>query len=77
MTLQPIEGKSLTIYQPSGLTSTCQWTDVEGHPASLRVTCSHYVESSTVIVFLDRNYRYKSVATQIPHNYGLEPILYT
>ena len=29
----------------------------------------------TVIRILDQNYLYKSVATQIPHNAGLEPIL--
>jgi hypothetical protein len=34
------------------------------------VACGQHVEFSTVIGFLDRNYRYKSVVTQIPHDVG-------
>ena len=45
----------------------------KGEWLSSQYTCELW---SAVIGFLDRNYRYKSVATQVPHDAGWEPILY-
>jgi hypothetical protein len=42
----------------------------DDHPASLEVAEARQV--SIFFVFVDRNYRYKSVATQISHIAGLE-----
>ena len=63
--------------QSAGLTSTSPQTEVKDHSATLEMTYSQHVDSpppSVVSGFLDRNYRYKSVATQIPHDYGLTSI---
>ena len=48
------------------LISTFPETEGNNHPASLGMTCGHYV---------GEGYDYKSVATQISHIAGLEPIL--
>ena len=47
---------------------------VYDHPVTLGVTCGQHIESPTVIDFLDRNYSYKSVNTQILHDARLELI---
>ena len=61
--LQPIEGQDL---QPTaGLTFTCPQTEVYDH------TSSPHVWSSSRCCFLDQDYRYKSVATQIAYDAGL------
>ena len=63
--LQPIESQGL---------STCCWphshlsAPVNGHSASLRVTCGQHVESLNQCQFSNR---YKSVAIQISHVLGL------
>ena len=72
--------------QPTAyLTSTCPYT------TSLRITCGQHVEFPAVIDFLDRDYHYKSVVTEIllilgwhrSHNWlkirpssGIEPALH-
>ena len=50
-----------------GLTSTCPQAEMKYHPDSLEVTCDQHVSSP----FIDQDYRWKSVATQIPHDAGL------
>ena len=47
------------------------------HPARLGQTCGQNVEPKPTDVPLDRNFRYKSVNTQIPHDDGLASIPYT
>ena len=42
---------------------------VNDHPASSGVTCGQLVKSPAVVICLDRNYRYKSIATQIIHEH--------
>ena len=49
---------------------TWQQTEVKDHPARLIVACGQQVDHPTIFSFLDRNYRYKSIAAQIPHNAG-------
>ena len=44
------------------------------HPVSLEVICGQLVESLAVVGFLDENYHYQSVATQIPHDARLAPV---
>jgi hypothetical protein len=39
------------------------------------LTKDQYVESPAVVDFLYRNDNYKSVATQIPHDFGFDPKL--
>ena len=53
--------------QPStGLTSTCSQTEVKYYLASLRLKCDQHIASPVAFSFLNRNYLYKSAATQIP-----------
>ena len=49
---------------------------VEGqaHPTSLGWTCGQPVESFSRCWFSNRDFRYKSVLTQIPHDVALAPI---
>ena len=61
-------------FQQTGLTSTCPQKEVNDHPASLGVMCRRHVESPAVFYFIERDYFYKSVATQIPHDFVFEPI---
>jgi hypothetical protein len=66
------------VYQPTAsIMFTYLQTEVNGHPASLGVTCGQHVESPAVVCFLDHNYYYKLVAAQIPHDAELTPIPYT
>ena len=53
----------------AGLTSTCLHTEVKGHPASLEVMYGQYVEFPDVVGFLNQDYSFKSVVTQITHDY--------
>jgi hypothetical protein len=46
------------------------------HPANLRATCNQHVDPSAVVGFIDRNYRYKSVANQILYGGGSATIPY-
>ena len=56
--------------QPTeGLTSTCPFTEVKGHPASLGVTCGQHLSTRAVVDFLYRDYRCKSVAIRVTHVY--------
>ena len=58
--------------QPTaGLTSTFSQIEVNDHSASIGMTCQH-VESSIVIGFLHQNYWYKFLATEIPHDAGVD-----
>ena len=43
-------------------------------PSSFAMTCGQHVESSRRFCFMDRDYRYKLVANQIPHNAELAPV---
>ena len=45
-------------------------------PCSLEVRCDQHIESPADVAVLDCSYRYKSVASQIPHDDWLEPTLY-
>ena len=66
---QPIECQNL---RPTyGLMSTCLQAEVNNHTARLRLTLDQRVESLTILLFLYRNYRYKTVAIQIHHDAGL------
>jgi hypothetical protein len=49
---------------------------VNDHSASIGVPRGQHIESPAVVGFIDRNYRYKSVPTQISHDIGLAPIPY-
>ena len=53
----------------AGLTSIFLQTELKDHLVSLVVT--QFISSSGLFCFLDRNYCYKSVATQIPCNTAL------
>ena len=58
--------------QPTApLTSTS--AEMNDHPVSLEVTCGQHVGSPAVVGFLDKNYRYKSIANQNPHEPMLAP----
>ena len=62
--------------QPTNnMTFSCSQTKLIDHPVSSGVTCDQHVES--VISRLTRDYRTKSVGTQIFHNAGFAPIPYT
>jgi hypothetical protein len=41
--------------------------------ARLGVMCGQHVSLTDIVGFLDQDYHYKSVATQIPHDVGLGP----
>ena len=59
-------------YRPTaGLSSTCPLTEVKDHPASLGLTHGSMLNFPATVGFLDQNYCYKSVTTQISHNAGL------
>ena len=61
----------------AGLKYICPQTELNDHPASLG---RHVVSIScfpAVVGFLDDDYRYESVVTQISHDAGLAPISYT
>ena len=71
MSLKPIEDHS---WQPStDLTSICLQKEVNGKPAILGLICGQHVESPAIVDFQGRNYRYISVATQIPFDIRLRP----
>ena len=66
------------VCQPTAdLTFTCSKTEIKNYPAGLGVNCGQHVDSLAIVGFLDRDYRYRSVSTQIPHDAGLAPITYT
>ena len=46
----------------------CSQTEMKDHPASLRDVWLSTLCPPVVSILLDQGYRYKSVATQIPHN---------
>ena len=48
--------------------------EAKDYPASSGVRCGQHVESPSRCCFLDRYYRYKWIAIQIPHNTELAPI---
>ena len=51
----------------AGLMSIFPQTEVIDHPASVRVMCVFsWSRPQAFVEFLDRDYRYKSVTTQIP-----------
>ena len=52
-------------------------TDVNDHSARIGVTIVSTLFSSAVVDFLVRNNSYKSIAIEILHNSGLEPIPFT
>ena len=58
----------------AGLTSIFPQSDVNELPTSLSVNCGKHIECPAVVDFLDRNDRYSSVATQIPHDAALATI---
>ena len=61
LALHPLRDKA---YQPTAdITSTCTQTEMNDTPASLGLMCAQ-----KVVCFLDRNYCYKSVTTQTPHD---------
>jgi hypothetical protein len=47
---------------------------VKDNPVSLETMCGQHVDPPNVVDFLDRDYYYKQVATEIPHDAGLEAI---
>ena len=47
---------------------------MKDHLASLGLMFCQHVESLSHFYFLDQDYRYKSVATEIPYNAGLTPV---
>ena len=66
------------VYQlAAGIMSTCPQTEVNDHPASSGVAVVSTLNHPAVVDFVERNYRYKSVTTQIPHDAGLVPIPFT
>ena len=50
---------------------TCPQREVKDHSASLDMTCSQHLESLPVACFIDQDYSYKTVATNIPQDAGL------
>ena len=68
---RPLRNKAC---QPTRLTSACPQTYVNDHPVSSAMTCGQHFSLPVVVGFPDRDHRYKSVATQIPHDVGLAPI---
>ena len=66
------------VYQPTAiLTSTWLQTVLKDHLASLGETSGQHVDSPTVVGFIGQDYCYKSIASKILHDVGLEEILYT
>ena len=65
-----IEGQGLTTECPSRIHLS---TEVKDRPGSLRMVCGEHIDSPTVVIYLDQNYRYKSEATEIPPDVGLTP----
>jgi hypothetical protein len=61
MTQHPIDGQG----------PICPQTEGDNRPAGLGVTYSQHLESLSVVGFLNQDYRYKSVTTQIPHDTDL------
>ena len=61
----------------AGLAFTFPQTYVNEQLGSLGMTCDQHLVSTAVIDFLERNYRYKSIANQIPHDAGLATVPYT
>ena len=59
------------IHEDQGLLAdcslTCIWTEMNDHPASVRVTCGQHVEFPSHCWL----YSYKSVVMQITHDAGL------
>ena len=47
------------------------------YPSSLRSCEISKLSPPSVVNFIDQEYRYKSIATKIPHDAGLVPIPYT
>ena len=47
---------------------------MKDNPVSLETMCGQHVDPPNVVDFLDRDYYYKQVATEIPHDAGLEAI---
>ena len=63
--------RATTCKPTAGVTSICPRTKVNNYPANLRVKYGQHVG---LVGSLDRNYRYKSVATQFPDDVTLAPI---
>ena len=63
-------------YQPTaGLTSPCPQTEVNCHHFHFRDDMQSVLVPPAVVGFLDQDYCYKSVDTQIPHYAGMAQIL--
>ena len=63
--------RAWAFHQTAGITFTCPQREIKVHTASLREMCCQQIESAKVVGFLGQNYRYKSIATQIPPDAGL------
>ena len=66
-----------TCQSTAGFKSTCAQTSEQSSSQFRGDVCSSMSSSQTIVGFKDRDYRYKSIATQIPPNIGLAPIPYT
>ena len=55
--------------------STCSQTEMGDYPDTIEVTCGRTSSPQGGVGFLDLYYRYKLVATQIPHDAGLAMML--
>ena len=56
---------------------TCPQSDVNDFQASLGITYDQHVEPPDVVGFINLNYRYNPVTSQIIHDAGLAAILLT
>ena len=74
LVLQPSEDQSLPIDCSSNFHLSSDRDTVKDHPASSGMPCSSMPFFPAVVGFLIRDYRYKSVGTQIPR---LASISYT
>ena len=55
--------------------STSSQTEVNDHPSSLRVMYDQHAKSPATLGFLDQNYCFKSVVTQVHDaRFGTDPI---
>ena len=59
--------RAVTFQPTAGLASIFPQTEVNSHPARIGVICCQHVDYQVVVDILERNHRYKSVATLIPH----------
>jgi hypothetical protein len=61
----------------AGFTSICPWAEVKDNTATLDMICGLHMSFPAFVDFLNQDYCYKLVATQILPNTGLPPIPYT